>query len=278
MDGGWMSESPALLTVSVLVAVVAAVRGTWSPCGLSMVSAVNPFSESARGHRYPVTVAWFVAGAVAGGALLGGAAAAGAWLASAVPDTIAIALIAGCALVTLASDAGLVPLPENPRQVNEHWLGRYRRWVYASGFGFQIGTGFATYIMTAAVYLVPVMGVLSGSPALALILGLVFGLVRGLGVLIGAGATDPGGLRRVHRRLAQLGPRSVQAALVAQASAVLVFAAAVGWPVVAPALVALAAIWGTAGLAARTTARAASTRRAGRARPAGATELVGPAG
>ncbi len=61
-----------LLGGSVLVlTAAAAARGTWSPCGLSMVSAINPFSEVSRGHRYVVTVLWFVAGAVVGGALLG---------------------------------------------------------------------------------------------------------------------------------------------------------------------------------------------------------------
>ena len=244
---GWMTDAPALLAASVLVTVLAAVRGAWSPCGLSMISAINPFSERARGHRYPATAGWFVAGALAGGAVLGAGAAVGAWLASAVPVPVAVTVIAVCALVTVASDVGPISLPGHPRQVNEHWLGRYRRWAYASGFGFQIGTGFATYIMTAAVYLVPALGVLSGSPPLALALGVVFGLVRGLAVLISAGATDPGRLLSLHQRLARLGPWSMRAALFGEALVVLAFGAALGWRAAALGAAGLAAI----GLAAR---------------------------
>ena len=37
------------------------------------------------------------------------------------------------------------------RQVNEAWLSKYRPWVYGGGFGWQIGAGVTTYVMTAAV-------------------------------------------------------------------------------------------------------------------------------
>ena len=40
-----------------------------------MLSKINPMGESGRGHRYAVTAAWFVAGAVVGGVTLGAAAA-----------------------------------------------------------------------------------------------------------------------------------------------------------------------------------------------------------
>ena len=42
----------ALLAVALAVAVVAAVRGMWSPCGLSMLSSLNPVSEARA--RQPV--------------------------------------------------------------------------------------------------------------------------------------------------------------------------------------------------------------------------------
>ena len=45
------------------VAVVSAVRGMWSPCGLSMLSSLNPVSERARGNRYWATAAWYILGA-----------------------------------------------------------------------------------------------------------------------------------------------------------------------------------------------------------------------
>lgn len=216
-----MAPPSALFVVLVgLVTVVAAIRGTWSPCGLSMISAINPVSERSRGHRFSLTAAWFVTGSVLGGAVLGVAAAAGAALWSLVPVGVSVTAGIGavCALVTLASDTAAVGirLPEHPRQVNERWLGRYRRWVYAAGFGAQIGSGFATYIMTAAVYLVAVLGVLSGVPAFALAVGVLFGLVRGAAVLLSSGVRDPGGLRRLHRTLDLLAPWSLRAAVAVQ--------------------------------------------------------------
>ena len=142
--------------------------------------------------------------------------------------TVGIAAV-GC-LVAVASDSAAfgVSLPGHPRQVNERWLGRYRRWVYACGFGVQIGVGFATYIMTAAVYLTVLLGVLSGSPAMGLAVGLLFGLVRGLAVLLSSQARDPAALRSLHRRLHLLGPWSLRAVIAVQAVAagVLGYAAA----------------------------------------------------
>src|SRR5262245_28638289 len=55
--------STLIPVLGVVVAVAAAVRSTWSPCGLSMLSSITPFGERSRGHRYSVTAAWFVVGA-----------------------------------------------------------------------------------------------------------------------------------------------------------------------------------------------------------------------
>ncbi len=41
-----------LVLVGTLVAVAAAVRSTWSPCGLSMLSTITPMSEQAKDHSY----------------------------------------------------------------------------------------------------------------------------------------------------------------------------------------------------------------------------------
>src|SRR3954452_22738444 len=67
-----------IAVLALAVACVGAVRGAWSPCGLSVLSSLNPVSERARGHRFWATACWYVAGAVAGGALLGAACALGA--------------------------------------------------------------------------------------------------------------------------------------------------------------------------------------------------------
>ena len=44
--------------------------------------------------------------------------------------------------------------------MNEEWLSKYRPWVYGGGFGWQIGAGVTTYVMTAAVPLMIVVGAL----------------------------------------------------------------------------------------------------------------------
>jgi hypothetical protein len=193
-----------LVWLAAATAMAAAVRSTWSPCGLSMLSTITPLAEQGRGHRYRSTAAWFVFGALLGGATLGlGAAALAAgvgWLAPAEGSILAVAALA--ALVTVASDLRLFgfQLPVHPRQVNELWLGRFRSWVYGSGFGWQIGFGFATYIMTGAVYLTVALAVLTGSPLVAFGLSVLFSAVRGLAILLGAFIRSPEELVAFHRR------------------------------------------------------------------------------
>ena len=215
-----------LVIVTLIVAVVAGARGTWSPCGLSMVSAINPLAERGRGYRYWLTAVWFVAGAVAGGALLGAVAAMAAWPAHALPARALLGSL-GC-LFALACDCklGWFRLPIHPRQVNERWLTQYRRWLYASGFGFQIGTGFATYIMTAATYLVVLLALLTGSPGWAFAAGLTFGLVRGAAVLLSSRCRTPESLRALHLTLDRLEPASRRAVVMVEAVAAGALAAA----------------------------------------------------
>lgn len=224
-----------LLGATALVTVAAAIRGTWSPCGLSMVSAVNPFSERARGNRYSVTALWFIGGSLLGGAVLGSGTALLAWvlhpLAAHPAVTLSIAAVA--CLIAVAADLEVsgFHLPLHPRQLNEVWLARYRRWIYAAGFGAQVGAGFATYIMTAATYLLVGLAALSGSPLAALGGGLLFGLVRGLAVLWSSRARTPAALRLLHRGLSRAEPWSLRLVIVVQAGAALALGFAARGPV-----------------------------------------------
>jgi sulfite exporter TauE/SafE len=245
------------------LAVVAAMRSTWSPCGISMLSTLTPLGERSRGHRYAATVGWFVAGALAGGAGLGAimaALAAGvrAWSPSAGAVTI---VVVAAGVVALASD--LRPagwhLPTIPRQVNEVWTGRYRSWVYAAGFGAQIGVGVSTYVMTAAVYLVIVLAAMTASPAVGLLVGLSFGLVRGLAILLGIGLRTPEAIRRFHRRFDAAGRASLVVAMIAQADVLIVAIA----PAVTPELVIGNAILDAIVVAFMLGARAVRLRRRG---------------
>ncbi|HTZ45917.1 MAG TPA: hypothetical protein VMB79_18800 [Jatrophihabitans sp.] len=230
------------LTPTLLgVLTVAAARGTWSPCGLSMISAINPMSERSRGNRYWLTTLWFVAGAVLGGAGLGLAGAVLALVLRPLAGTPALLLGAACCLLALAADLriGGLHLPLHPRQVNELWLMRYRRWLYAAGFGAQIGVGFATYIMTAATYLVVALAGLTGSPGQALGAGLLFGLVRGLAVLLSARCRTGDALRRLHARLHAADRLSLRVVMVVELLAGIGLAGAM-----APLAGALAAVAG----------------------------------
>jgi len=213
-----------LIGAAFAVAVVAGARGTWSPCGLSMVSAINPMSERSRGYRYWLTAVWFVLGSLVGSLAIGVAAAVIAFGLSvtSLSGSVLLALAGLGALVTLASDLALggFRLPSHPRQVNELWLMQYRRWLYASGFGVQIGSGFATYIMTAGNYLVVALAGLTASPQLAFAIALCFGLVRGLAVLLTARCRSTAALQSLHRRLAAWEPTSLRVVEVVEAAVV----------------------------------------------------------
>jgi hypothetical protein len=200
--------STAVVVAAYVVAVAAAVRSTWSPCGLSMLSSITPIGERGRGHRFASTATWFVAGAVLGGLTLGvalyllaaGVAALGA------PSHVLVVAAAVAAVLGAAVDLGLtgIRIPVLKRQVNEVWLDQFRSWVYGAGFGWQIGVGFTTYLMTAAVVLACALAALTASPWVALGVGVAFGAVRGLTVFLGARVTNPSLLLQAHRRLEHL--------------------------------------------------------------------------
>jgi hypothetical protein len=107
------------------------------------------------------------------------------------------------------------------------------------GFGWQIGVGVATYIMTAAVFLVVVLAALTADPVAAVGLGVGFGFVRGLAVLLTARAHSPAQLRVIHRRLERAGAPVRVAVIAIEAAAGLVILL-VQWPL-AGAVVALTA-------------------------------------
>jgi hypothetical protein len=221
-----------LVALAVIVAIAAAIRGTWSPCGLSMLSSITPLAEQSRGHRYRSTAAWFVVGGVVGGATMGlGAAALAAVVGRLGPAAgVTLGLAAVAALLTAGSDLKVLgfQLPIHPRQVNEVWLGKYRSWVYGAGFGWQIGTGFATYIMTAAVYLTVVLAALTGSAPVAFGIGVLFGLVRGSAIFLGAGITSTERLAAFHHRF-DAAAEPVRRAVIGVQLAVAAVAASALW-------------------------------------------------
>ena len=253
-----MTASSLSITLALLLAVVVAIRSTWSPCGQSMLSTLTPLTERARGHRWGVTATWFVGGAVLGGLTLGAAMALLAWIASlvSVTATAAVGAVALVAIVTASSDAGLLGrgLPFHTRQVAESWLDAYRPWVYATGFGWQIGVGVATFVMTAALYLFVVAVVLTANPLVAILAGALFGLVRGLAIFLGATATNTERLFALHQWF-EAAREPVRRATVAAQCVIAALAGIVAWGSDAPVgalVVAVAAIGiGAVGLTGR---------------------------
>jgi len=228
-----------LILLASVVAVAAAVRSTWSPCGLSMLSTITPIGERGRNNRWAASAAWFIVGAVLGGATLGAGAAllAVGLHALELSGDVRVGTFALLGIVTVASDLQLAGfrLPAHRRQVNETWLDQYRSWVYGGGFGWQIGVGLATYVTTAAVYLTIAGAALTASPAAAFALGTGFGLVRGLAVLLGRPLTTPQRMMALHRRLDELLPAAQRAIVFVQALVVAIAAFAAWGPV--PAIV-----------------------------------------
>ena len=226
-----------IVIAAFVVAVSAAVRSTWSPCGQSMLSQLTPIGEAARGHRYRSTAAWYISGAIAGGATIGACMAALAvGVAALDPSTTQLlalgALFAFAGALVDSGALGIAP-PFLRRQVDENWLGRYRAWVYAGGFGWQIGTGLTTYVMTAAVVVTVALGALSADPGVAFLVGVCFGTVRGAAVLLTARVRTPGELFALHRRFDALGEPVRRAVIAVQLGAALVAIGALVGPIVA---------------------------------------------
>ncbi len=249
--------------------MAAAIRSTWSPCGQSMLSTITPLGEQGRGNRFRTTAIWFILGATLGGATLGLVAALLAAVVGAIGVTTntALAVTAVLAAGAAVADGGLfgIRIPYHRRQVNELWLDDYRPWVYGGGFGFQIGTGFATYIMSSALVLLVAMAALTGNPLTALALGTLFGFVRGLGVLPGARLTTPAKLADFHVRFDARSAMSRQLVIVVQYAVAVIAAVAVGG-LVTGALV--AALVGVLFAGSAIVARRAADR------PAGAHDLI----
>lgn len=197
-----------------------------------MLSSIHPLGERARSNRWHLTATAFAAGATSGGAAIGalaGSVGAAIYAAFDLPPGPVLVLAAACCLagagIDLAGDR--LPLPSTRRQVDETWLGTYRGWVYGAGYGFQLGVGVATIVTTAAVYVMPALALLSGSPLVGALVGGTFGAVRGLSILAARHVVDPQQLVALHRsiasRAASMGAMAVGGQL---ASAAILLAAA----------------------------------------------------
>lgn len=196
-----------------------------------MLSSISPFGERARASRWWLTTTAYTISSALGGLVLGLLAAG---LGGLVPDrwrwsTAGFALAATVLLVGLALDLRLggTELPSWRRQVDEAWIGRYRGWVVGVGFGAQLGFGLVTIITSSSTYAVVVLALLSGTPWAGALIGVVFGVVRALPLVLMAGVDTRDRLRHAIRRVdsgARVADSVVRVGL-ALAAAVLAWAA-----------------------------------------------------
>jgi cytochrome c biogenesis protein CcdA len=155
-----------------------------------MLSSISPFGERARASRWWLTTTAYVLASVLGGLVLGLLASS---LGALVPERwrwspAAFGVAAVLLLVGLVLDLRLggLSLPSWRRQVDVAWIGRYRGWVVGLGYGAQLGFGLVTIITSSTTYAVVVLALLSGTPWAGALLGVVFGLVRAVPLVLTA--------------------------------------------------------------------------------------------
>lgn len=189
-----------------------------------MLTSISPLGERGRGNRWAVTVTVYVAGSLLGGVTIGALLG----LVGSALDASRGVLVAGALLCGLAALLDAVRrVPTARRQVDEDWLVRYRGWVYAVGFGYQLGLGVVTIVTSAATYAALGLCLLSGNVFAGAAIGACFGLVRALPILRLRSAETPERLRAIGARLEQLSRgagRATTATLSASAAALTVAA------------------------------------------------------
>ncbi|MGI9624508.1 MAG: hypothetical protein ACR2PK_16875 [Acidimicrobiales bacterium] len=174
-----------------------------------MLSSISPFGERSRNSRWWVTVTAYLLGSTLGGITSGlTAGLVGQLTLGWLSPTGALWVFAALCLIGAAMELGLVGLriPTIHRQVNEDWLTTYRGWVYGTGFGFQLGLGWATIVTTSAVWLTWAAALLSGSWQAGLLIGATFGLSRGAVIFATRRIHDPASLRALFRIIAAQAP------------------------------------------------------------------------
>lgn len=184
-----------------------------------MLASINPLGERMRNRRWGTSFAWYLAGSVLGGLTMGvvfGLLGVALLALFDLSETLVGVLVLAFGVVGVAFETHVfgVHLPTIIRQVDENWLGRYRAWVYAGGFGYQLGLGVVTVVTSAAVYLTWILCTLSGALWGGVVIGAVFGFVRALPLLLVARANNPDKLRERLRTFSAAAPLASRVALV----------------------------------------------------------------
>lgn len=172
-----------------------------------MLGSITPLGERSRGHRWTPALLWFAGASTVAGAALGvGLGLLGSIVLTSEPSRLRLWALGVLAAASVLADALLAGsgLPGPRRQVNDSWLRRYRRWVYAAGFGAQLGIGYATVVTTSALYVATIGAVLSGGALPGAVIMGVYGAVRGAMLLPARRVRSPSDLSALLRRADRL--------------------------------------------------------------------------
>jgi len=166
-----------------------------------MLTSISPLGERARGNSWWLTIGWLTAGTVIGGAALGHTLGKlGQFLSGTDGETWRLVTIALAGVAGAVWDITGRRFPGH-RQVNKDWLSVFRPWVYGIGYGLQLGAAVTTVVNTALIPMFMLAALLTYDTISGLVIGAVFGLVRGLSVTINFRVRNAHDLRGLHRRL-----------------------------------------------------------------------------
>lgn len=190
-----------------------------------MLTSITPLGERGRANRYARTATAYLLGSVLGGTAMGTVIGViGAVVLRPLPWQLRLGLLAAVAAAAAGLDlAGRRPVSWH-RQVNENWMHAYRGTVYGAGYGLQLGVGVVTIVTTASLYAAVAAWLLVASVAGGALLGALFGVARGLPILVTRDADTAARLQAVHRRLVEF---SRPADLLTAGSCVVVAALAI---------------------------------------------------
>jgi hypothetical protein len=220
-----LSELGAVLAI---VAVVAGVTGTWSPCGLSMIETIGPHGHEGGRRTTLAACGAFGLGALAGGVLTFGSLS----LLGAAVGVRGEGLAGGAAVVVAAAAAlgdarGARILPQVRRQVPEPWRRSMPVPLAAGLYGGLLGLGFTTFVLTFAVWALAGIAVALGDLEAGVVMGLAFGAGRALPVLALAPLAEGERGARLTELMAER-PRILRGARFANAAALAAFALLLG--------------------------------------------------
>ena len=187
-----------------------------------MLGSISPVGEASRGQRWWLTAtAYTVASLIAGAAmgLLLGLVGAAVFNVVEASTAVRLGLLGLVLLVGALFDSRLLPwrLPTWRRQVDERWLTTYRGWIYGAGFGFQLGTGVVTIVPSAVTYAAWAAALLSGSAQSGLVIGIVFGVVRSIPLLMTVRLRSAAALYATTQRVAAAEPVAQKLVIAGQA-------------------------------------------------------------